>query len=116
MTLSNGLAYFSKIDLKSGYHQIRMREGDELKTTKTNSGLYEWFVMTRELTNAPITFMNLMNEILKECIEKIVIVYLGDILIYILKEEHLRHIKMVLMKLQQEKLLVNLKKCSFKKT
>jgi hypothetical protein len=106
---------FSKIDLRSIYHQVRIKEEDTSKTTfQTRYGHYEFVVVPFGLTNAPTTFMCLMNGVFIDFLDKFVIVFLDDILIYSkTEEEHEMHLRMVLQVLREHQLYAKLSKCTF---
>ncbi|GJW58837.1 putative reverse transcriptase domain-containing protein [Tanacetum coccineum] len=108
-----GSSVYSKIDLRSGYHQLRVRNEDIPKTAfRTRYGHYEFQVMPFGLTNAPAVFMDLMNRVCKPYLDKFVIVFIDDILIYSRnKEEHANHLRIILELLKKEKLYVKFSKC-----
>jgi hypothetical protein len=113
-----GTKYFSKLDLRAGYHQIRMRPEDEEKTAfKTHHGHFQFRVMPFGLTNAPATFQCIMNSVFAPFLRKFVIVFLDDILVYSDSwEKHLQHLQLVLDKLRGAQFYAKLSKCSFGQT
>ncbi|GKC14627.1 putative reverse transcriptase domain-containing protein [Tanacetum coccineum] len=110
-----GSNVYSKIDLRSGYHQLRVREEDIPKTAfRTRYGHYEFQVMPFGLTNTPAVFRNLMNPVCKPYLDKFVIVFIDDILIYSKnKKEHEEHLKLILELLKKEELYAKFSKCEF---
>ncbi|KAL0539789.1 hypothetical protein IC582_024007 [Cucumis melo] len=110
-----GATVFSKIDLRSGYHQLRIKDGDVPKTAfRSRYGHYEFIVMCFGLTNAPAVFMDLMNRVFREFLDTFVIVFIDDILIYSKTEaEHEEHLRIVLQTLRDNKLYAKFSKCEF---
>jgi hypothetical protein len=110
-----GATVFSKIDLRSGYHQIKIRASDIPKTAfSTRYGLYEYLVMSFGLTNAPAYFMYLMNSVFMPELDKFVVVFIDDILVYSKNEdEHTEHLHIVLQRLRDHRLYAKLSKCDF---
>ena len=106
---------FSKIDLRSGYHQIKIRPEDVPKTTfSTRYGLYEYLVMSFGLTNAPAYFMYLMNLVFMPELDKFMVMFIDDILIYSENEaDHAKHLRVILFRLREHELYANFSKCEF---
>ncbi|GBG65156.1 hypothetical protein CBR_g49952 [Chara braunii] len=113
-----GAKYFSKIDLKSGYHQIEVHPDDQYKTAfRTRYGHYEFIVMPFGLTNAPATFQRCMDNLFRSWLDRFVVVYLDDILVFSKTlDEHQGHLRQVLEKLREANFKINAKKCDWAKT
>jgi hypothetical protein len=106
---------FSKIDLCTRYHQLKVRESNIPKTAfTTRYGLFEYTVMSFGLTNAPAYFMNLMNKVFMKFLDKFVVVFIDDILVYSkTEEEHAEHLRLVLGTLREQQLYAKFSKCEF---
>ena len=106
---------FSNLDLRSSYHQLRIKESDIPKTTFcTRYGHYEFLVMPFGLKNAPVAFMDLMNKVFRSYLDKFVVVFVDDILIYSKnKQEHKEHLMIVLSVLRKQQLYAKFSKCEF---
>ena len=110
-----GASVFSKIDLRSGYYQLLVKDVDVLKIAfRTRYGHYEFLVMPFGLTNAPPAFMDLMNRVFHPYLDQFVVVFIDDILVYSKNaQEHEHHLRIVLQTLRENKLFANLSKCDF---
>ena len=114
-----GAKWFTKFDIRDGYYRIRIKEGEEWKTAiRTRFGLYEFTVMPMGLTNAPATFQAVINHALREYLDVFATAYLDDVLVYTngTLDEHREHVKKVLAKLWEYRLLIQTAKCEFHKT
>ena len=110
-----GACIFSKIDLRSGYYQLRVKDADAPKTAfRTRYGHYKFLVMPFGLTNAPMEFMDLMNRVFRPYLDQVVVVFIDDILVYSKnEEEHEFHLRIVLQTLREKQLYAKLSKCDF---
>ena len=110
-----GAYFFSKLDLRSGYHKILLNPDDRHKTAfRTHHGHYEWLVMPFDLTNALVTFQSLMNDIFAGILRKFVLIFFDDILVYSANwKDHLYHLEVVLSILKQHQFFARFSKCCF---
>ena len=110
-----GATVFSKIDLRFGYHQVRIKDEDIFKTAfRTRYGHYEFVVMPFGLTNSPVVFICLMSNVMQKYLDKFVVMFINDILIYSkTEEEHKEHLKTILQELQDHQLFAKFSKCDF---
>ncbi len=113
--LLQGAAIFTKLDLRNAYHLVRIREGDEWKTAfNTHTGHFEYLVMPFGLSNSPAVFQALVNDVLRDMVDRFVFVYLDDILIFSQNErDHVQHVRRVLQRLLENRLFAKVEKCEF---